>query len=248
MDSLEARLKTFDNSPFDEARAKELALCQFYSTGNGDEVRCHVCSLEINKWQPGESAFEKHFKCAPFCRWVKNETRVGVTIPCRADLKTEHARLVTYKYWPKSMKQTPQQLAEAGFYYSGTGDQVKCFFCGGGLKDWEPADDPWAQHARWFDRCAYVLTVKGADYVQRIASESVEHKQDEEQQQQPDDDEPSATGGDESKLCKICFDAVSEVCFVPCGHVVSCGKCAFSVNTCPMCRKQFDRIIRVYYS
>ena len=28
-------------------------------------------------------------------------------------------RLQTFKGWPKNLKQTPEMLAEAGFYYSG---------------------------------------------------------------------------------------------------------------------------------
>ena len=28
-------------------------------------------------------------------------------------------------------------------HISGYGDYVRCFFCGGGLRNWEPGDDPW---------------------------------------------------------------------------------------------------------
>jgi hypothetical protein len=45
------------------------------------------------------------------------------------------------------LKQRPQELSDAGFYYSGKGDRVCCFSCGGGLKDWEEGDNPWEQHA-----------------------------------------------------------------------------------------------------
>ncbi|XP_063375805.1 death-associated inhibitor of apoptosis 1-like [Cydia fagiglandana] len=80
------------------------------------------------------------------------------------------ARLRTFEDWPKSMKQKPEELAEAGFYYTGQSDKTKCFYCDGGLKDWEEDDVPWEQHARWFDRCAYVQLVKGEDYVQKVMS------------------------------------------------------------------------------
>ncbi|XP_063383474.1 death-associated inhibitor of apoptosis 1-like [Cydia fagiglandana] len=80
------------------------------------------------------------------------------------------ARLRIFEDWPKSMKQKPEELAEAGFYYTGQSDKTKCFYCDGGLKDWEEDDVPWEQHARWFDRCAYVQLVKGEDYVQKVMS------------------------------------------------------------------------------
>lgn len=35
---------------------------------------------------------------------------------------------------------------------AGHGDNVKCFYCDGGLRNWEPGDDPWQEHAKWFPR------------------------------------------------------------------------------------------------
>ncbi|XP_063372169.1 death-associated inhibitor of apoptosis 1-like [Cydia amplana] len=92
------------------------------------------------------------------------------SVPPHPRYNTKAARLRTFKHWPKSIKQKPEELAEAGFYYTGQSDKTKCFYCDGGLKDWEEDDDPWEQHARWFDRCAYVQLVKGEDYVQKVMS------------------------------------------------------------------------------
>ncbi|XP_063628914.1 death-associated inhibitor of apoptosis 1-like [Cydia splendana] len=91
----------------------------------------------------------------------------GASVPPHPRCNTKAAHLRTFKDWPKSMKQKPEELAEAGFYYTGRSDKTKCFYCDGGLKDWEEDDVPWEQHARWFDRCAYVQLVKGEDYVQK---------------------------------------------------------------------------------
>lgn len=59
----------------------------------------------------------------------------------------EAKRLESYEDWPKFMKQKPKELSDAGFFYTGKSDRVKCFSCGGGLKDWEAGDEPWEQHA-----------------------------------------------------------------------------------------------------
>ena len=37
------------------------------------------------------------------------------------------SRLATYQAWPPGLQQKPQQLAEAGFFYEGTSDQVAVF-------------------------------------------------------------------------------------------------------------------------
>ncbi|UVT30895.1 baculoviral IAP repeat containing protein 2-like [Penaeus vannamei nudivirus] len=56
-------------------------------------------------------------------------------------------------------------FAEAGFYFCGTSDHVRCFYCGGGLRNLEPTDDPWFLHAQAYPKCQFVLTIKGPKYV-----------------------------------------------------------------------------------
>lgn len=54
------------------------------------------------------------------------------------------------------------------YIISGYGDYARCFFCGGGLRNWDRSDDPWTEHARWFPRCAFLRNNKGDRYVARI--------------------------------------------------------------------------------
>lgn len=32
----------------------------------------------------------------------------------------------------------------------GTEDMVLCFYCDGGLKGWQPEEDPWEEHAKHY--------------------------------------------------------------------------------------------------
>merc|ERR1711959_361768 len=41
----------------------------------------------------------------------------------------------------------------------------------------------------------------------------------------------------EGDLCKICYDQVAEVVFVPCGHFGFCRICSERLTRCPVCRK-----------
>ena len=79
---------------------------------------------------------------------------------------TVESRLKTFSQWPTRLKQTPRAMAQAGFFYLGTNDHVNCFHCGCGLRNWEPEDDPWLEHARWFPQCRFLLLMKGEQYVQ----------------------------------------------------------------------------------
>ena len=54
-----------------------------------------------------------------------------------------------------------------GFYYIGLSDQVKCFYCDGGLRNWHSDDDPWVEHARWFNKCAFVRLQKGDEFIRK---------------------------------------------------------------------------------
>ena len=42
---------------------------------------------------------------------------------------------------------------------------MRCFHCGGGLKNWQPDDDPWVEHGRWFPRCAYLAAQRDQDFI-----------------------------------------------------------------------------------
>jgi hypothetical protein len=40
-------------------------------------------------------------------------------------------------------------------YYTGSGDNVRCYMCGGSLRSWDAEDDPATEHGRWFPKCPY---------------------------------------------------------------------------------------------
>ncbi|XP_062596293.1 baculoviral IAP repeat-containing protein 7-like [Saccostrea cucullata] len=77
-------------------------------------------------------------------------------------------RVSSYQQWPSHLTQTPRDLSLAGFFYVGYGDYVRCFFCGGGLRNWEPGDDAWVEHARWFPKCPFLIQNRGLDFVRLV--------------------------------------------------------------------------------
>ena len=91
--------------------------------------------------------------------------------PLHPQYATLEARLRTFREWPPALRQQPKDLAEAGFYYIGLSDQVKCFYCDGGLRNWQSEDEPWKEHARWFDKCVFVRLVKGDEYIKDCVTE-----------------------------------------------------------------------------
>nr|XP_034334600.1 baculoviral IAP repeat-containing protein 2-like [Crassostrea gigas]XP_034334602.1 baculoviral IAP repeat-containing protein 2-like [Crassostrea gigas]XP_034334603.1 baculoviral IAP repeat-containing protein 2-like [Crassostrea gigas]XP_034334604.1 baculoviral IAP repeat-containing protein 2-like [Crassostrea gigas]XP_034334605.1 baculoviral IAP repeat-containing protein 2-like [Crassostrea gigas] len=83
-------------------------------------------------------------------------------------------RISSYTDWPAAMTQTPRDMALAGFFYAGYGDYTRCFFCGGGLRNWEAGDDPWVEHARWFKKCAFVRQNRGQEFIDLVQKRAAE--------------------------------------------------------------------------
>lgn len=102
---------------------------------------------------------------------ITTPPRPTLSRPEHPEFAVEAKRIESYEDWPKTMRQKPQQLSDAGFYYTGKGDRVCCFSCGGGLKDWEENDDPWEQHAMWYGKCEYLKLMKDVEFLQKMAQQ-----------------------------------------------------------------------------
>lgn len=188
----------------------------------------------------------------------QNEYNGRVSVP---EYAIEAKRLESYEDWPLTMKQRPQQLSDAGFFYIGKGDRVTCFSCGGGLKDWEEMDDPWEQHGMWYGNCEYVKLMKGEEFINEMAkkreamlqgnsttNETVMEKSAPVLPVKSCSDLSSDNNLTDTKWCKICYANELNTIFLPCGHVIACAKCASSVDKCPACRKPFSQLQRIYFS
>ncbi|XP_063908731.1 death-associated inhibitor of apoptosis 1-like isoform X1 [Zophobas morio] len=166
----------------------------------------------------------------------------------------EKIRLESFVKWPKSSKQKPEILAEAGFYYRGVEDHTICFKCGGALRDWKDDDDPWEQHALWFPKCNFLLQSKGSKYVedvQRKLKSGVPCNnitKEKECEQNVCEQGSSASPDDGILRCKICDSNERNVIFIPCKHILACDECSRQFNNCPVCRKRIDERMKVFLS
>jgi baculoviral IAP repeat-containing protein 7/8 len=71
----------------------------------------------------------------------------------------------TFKGWPPNDKVKVEDLVDAGFFYIGILDYVKCFFCDVGVCNWELGDKPWTEHCRWSKSCRFVKINKGHQFI-----------------------------------------------------------------------------------
>ncbi|KAM8945752.1 baculoviral IAP repeat-containing protein 7 [Pelodytes ibericus] len=172
----------------------ELARAGFYYIGPGDRVQCFCCGVVLRSWEPGDNPHLEHRKFYPRCPFLQGEEVGNIPQPGARDcvdgqilgqlqrlpggqeqeeaaypeMMAETDRLTTYRDWPPYAEVTPEQLARAGFFYTGHRDNVKCFHCDGGLRNWERGDNPWQEHAKWFPRCEFLAQTMGQAYIRTI--------------------------------------------------------------------------------
>ncbi|KAK6985603.1 tumor necrosis factor receptor superfamily member 11B [Biomphalaria glabrata] len=104
-----------------------------------------------------------------------NELGISLEKPKKLDMAIRGARLRTFARFPAGHPLTADDLSEAGFYYAGNEDCTRCFFCGGGLKNWDQTDNPTVEHARWFPKCGYIRQFKGQDFVDAVQALSTRY-------------------------------------------------------------------------
>uniref|UniRef100_A0A3Q3RD99 RING-type E3 ubiquitin transferase n=1 Tax=Monopterus albus TaxID=43700 RepID=A0A3Q3RD99_MONAL len=194
----EERLQTFQNWPTDApVTSGELAKAGFFFLGPGDKVQCFCCRGILRCWVHGDSPAAEHKRHFPTCRFILGQTVRNIPLQAGSsdsvdgqllsqlqrmtmdeqetvgqaaypEMEVEDSRLATFHSWPTEASIQPDVLARAGFFYTGHGDNVKCFYCDGGLQNWEPGDDPWQEHAKWFPRCEFLIQSRGQDYISNI--------------------------------------------------------------------------------
>lgn len=177
------RLYSFQNKwPLHNITPESLAEAGFFYLQQEDRVQCPFCELITFNWTQGDKPLREHIKKSPKCLFLMGQDvgnitlsekklninpRLNISLNCEnvtykpknprmSDVKL---RLLTYSSWPLNEPE-PQQLAECGLYYSGVADVVTCFFCGGTLGNWEPDDDPWLEHVKFFPECTFLELAK----------------------------------------------------------------------------------------
>ena len=124
-------------------------------------------------------------------------------------------------------------------------------------------DCPWVEHAKWYPICSYLQLVKGKKFVKKVQQKWRNRDVWEESMAEetrttvtstetlPPFPEESITLN-EQHLCRICFIEKADVAFIPCGHFMSCGRCAansLSISRlCPICRFPIQNCLKLFTS
>ena len=162
MKDVTSRIRTYVKWPHIKSatlNAKQMALAGFFYLGYADEVRCFHCGVRLRSWRPSDDPVAEHIKSFPHCEFAQSLITKCDSQPKHPIMGDVRARIESYTKWPRCTTHTPTRMAEAGFYYVGYCDCVRCFHCDGGLRNWFPEDDPVTEHYRIFPRCDFIQSI-----------------------------------------------------------------------------------------
>ncbi|VDI45577.1 Hypothetical predicted protein [Mytilus galloprovincialis] len=177
----DVRMESFSKWSFGKKQIpRALSVSGYFYTGEGDIVRCFCCDLGLAEWDESDDPWTEHARHSPKCWFLLHEKGKDfvekIQLDWRKIYNPKHAayddklsRMATFEgVWRSDIEQTAELLADSGFFYEGEEDTVRCHYCDGGLRNWEPGDVPWEEHARWFPFCKFVIKMKGREFIDEI--------------------------------------------------------------------------------
>ncbi|CAF1026043.1 unnamed protein product [Didymodactylos carnosus] len=159
---------------------KSMIEAGWFYCGKKDLVICIYCGMTHSNWKPENDPLKIHQSLSPNCLYTTFKAKEFGTqsnIPILNSNATSSApkahgnvsrmyyyseyaevskRQKSFKKWPNEPILDVEQIAKAGFYFTGTGKTIQCFCCGGFLLDFESTDDPIAKHIENFPYCEYM--------------------------------------------------------------------------------------------
>lgn len=141
--------------------AGELAAAGFYYSGAGDRVTCFSCMQSLRDWSPEHDAVSRHREIHVQCPFMSGTDTKNVPLEYTAEetpanFEDEVARLKSFRNWPEQIGVAGDDLAYAGYYYTGTGDVVRCPFCGGEARHWRDSHSAFERHKIHSPDCPFV--------------------------------------------------------------------------------------------
>ncbi|KAH3729367.1 hypothetical protein DPMN_055335 [Dreissena polymorpha] len=281
------RIQSYSKWPHKIPSREDCAKAGFFYTGQMDLIRCFQCGIGLKDISPEDDPLIEHFQHAKECLYLvamfgeggpnlKPPSSESYNSDALSELKSSQFR--TFEARMKSFESSnfrclkqPKQLAEAGLYFTGVGDVVRCFSCDGGLRNWEEHDDPWTEHCMWFPSCRFAREIKGDAFIERVQRrkkicgnatqltdksdqndldflDNLDKLKDCEKDMCQIDREPKETIYEQNKRlrdivkCCQCKDKDINALILQCGHHKLCMQCARGLQSCPFCKQHIEEI------
>lgn len=245
MAEIKNRLTTYKDWPRIMLSPKQLAECGLYYTGVADVVTCFFCGGSLGNWELDDDPWVEHQKFFPSCsylRLIRNHRRSNKVVQNPVpESSVANATLLqpSDPLQSEIIRQAcvifPRSLVEKAVsqHFIPNGQRITSIQ----------------------DVCDVVLHQREQEIALRMHSQQMKMEVKPEASpivsKLPLNETNETANRKEIKdvlLCKICMDQEMGVVFQPCGHLVSCPKCAMLIFNCPLCRTPVTNKVRTYLS
>lgn len=160
--------------PADEHR-RHFPNCWFVRNANGGAFDVVDHKLPVAKQL--STSVPSHGNPPTFRSTASERQRSASSRPKHPDFTSEQSRVESFRESRVPRGQSVEVLAKAGFFHVGPGDNVRCYSCGGGLKNFQPSDEPWKEHKRLFPFCPHLKERQNVSQVptQHVPQHHVPH-------------------------------------------------------------------------
>ncbi|XP_065224673.1 baculoviral IAP repeat-containing protein 7-like isoform X1 [Planococcus citri] len=175
--SFDERIKSYESTKWPsnfKSQPDTLSKAGFFYLGPGTKTACFQCGGAI-MFQEDDDAFVEHKHFFPKCMFVtkhellettsKLKEQIAMIASCtpsrpeqnlslrtaNLDLSLESDRLKTFHDWHYSLDKN--EMAKVGFYYTGKGDAVICYYCENCVRNFEPGETPAGEHLKHAPDC-----------------------------------------------------------------------------------------------
>lgn len=98
---------------------------------------------------------------------LAREYGIVVSKPRHPQYAIKAVRIQTFKDWSPLATQSPEDMAEAGFFHPRENSgSVLCFYCGIEVKEWMEGDTAWGKHAKLSPNCVFVGNNKDREFIE----------------------------------------------------------------------------------
>ena len=181
-----ARLQSYSKWPHITPSRGVMSSNGWFYCNINDRVVCIYCNTICQRWKRTDDPREVHERLASTCPFVRSVPLSSKDTPRSTNNCHTHHYQEIFQPYHKSMCEifrreatfnnsnweeispSVNDLVRAGFFYSGIGNTVTCFYCGGSLHQWSMNDDPKIEHSRWFPNCLYAKHLCGDDLYAQI--------------------------------------------------------------------------------
>ncbi|XP_062934844.1 E3 ubiquitin-protein ligase XIAP-like [Cynocephalus volans] len=222
MADYEARIITFGTWQY-SVNKEQLAKAGFYALSEGDKVKCFHCGGGLTDWKPREDPWEQHAKWYPGCKYLLEEK--GQEYVNNIHLTHSHEETIV-----ATAEKTPSLIERIDTIFKNPMVQ-EAIQMGFNFRDIKKIMEEKIQLSGSNYKSLEVLV---ADLVS-AQKDSAEDESSQTSLQKEINIEEQLRCLQEEKLCKICMERSIAVVFIPCGHLVTCERCAEAIEKCPMC-------------